>query len=113
MVGSEPDCSELQLRTIFAAVDEPLKVWFAREILVHESALVRYLDRHWARRDEIHDLRQETYIRVYEAAAKARPVSPKSFLFTTARNLMADRVRRNRVRRVPGSRRIFRFRTCR
>lgn len=36
-------------------------------------------------------------MRVYEAARKRRPHSPKSFLFTTARHLMADRVRRSRV----------------
>jgi RNA polymerase sigma factor (sigma-70 family) len=79
-------------------VTEPLKVWFAREILAHEAPLMRYLNRHWKRRDEIHDLRQEIYVRVYEAAARARPtISPKSFLFQTARNLMADRVRRSRV----------------
>lgn len=80
-----------------ATVDESLKAWFAREILAHEAALVRYLFRTWPRREEVHDLRQEIYIRVYEAAGKARPASPKSFLFTTARNLMADRVRRSRI----------------
>ena len=36
-------------------------------------------------------------MRVYEAARKARPLAPKSFLFATARNLMADRIRRERV----------------
>jgi len=78
-------------------VTEPLKVWFAREILAHEAALMRYLNRTWPQRNEIHDLRQEIYIRIYEAAGRARPAAPKSFLFTTARNLMADRVRRSRV----------------
>jgi RNA polymerase sigma factor (sigma-70 family) len=78
-------------------VTEPLKTWFAREILVHEAALVRYLTRCWPRRDEVLDLRQEIYVRIYEAAATSRPASPKSFLFATARHLMADRVRRNRV----------------
>jgi RNA polymerase sigma factor (sigma-70 family) len=78
-------------------VPDSLKTWFAREILTHEAALVRYLARCWRRRDEIHDLRQEIYVRVYEAAARSRPTSPKSFLFTTARHLMTDRIRRNRV----------------
>jgi RNA polymerase sigma factor (sigma-70 family) len=78
-------------------VNAALNDWFAREILVHEAALVRYLTRVWPNRDEIHDLRQETYIRVYEAARKARPHAAKSFLFTTARHLMADRVRRRRI----------------
>lgn len=71
--------------------------WFVREILVHEEALMRYLRRCWPRRDETHDLRQEVYCRVYEAAAKALPTSPKSFLFATTRHLMADRLRRGRV----------------
>ena len=78
-------------------MNSELDRWFAREILAHEAALVRYLKRVWPNADEVHDLRQETYIRVYEAAAKARPTSPKSFLFTTARNLITDRVRRERV----------------
>jgi RNA polymerase sigma-70 factor (ECF subfamily) len=80
-----------------SAVDESLDNWFAREILPHEDALVRYLTRTWSNREEIHDLRQEVYIRVYEAARRSRPLSPKSFMFTTARHLMADRIRRGRV----------------
>jgi len=44
-------------------------------------------------RDDVHDLRREAYVRVYEAAGKLRPTSAKSFSFATARNLMADRVR--------------------
>ena len=58
---------------------------------------MRYLTRVWPRHAEIQDLRQEVYVRVFEAAGRARPLMPKSFLFTTARNLMADRVRRERI----------------
>ena len=78
-------------------MNDDLDRWFAREILVHEEALVRYLRRVWPVADDLHDLRQEAYIRIYEAAARARPSSPKSFLFTTVRNLITDRVRRERV----------------
>ncbi|WP_129779464.1 RNA polymerase sigma factor [Peristeroidobacter soli] len=78
-------------------MDEELDNWFAREVLSHEPALVRYLARIWPRHHEVHDLRQEIYIRVYEAALRSRPQNPKSFLFTTARHLMVDRVRRERV----------------
>ena len=78
-------------------MNESLDAWFASEILIHEQALTYYLRRCWPRRDEVHDLRQEIYVRVYEAAAKALPTTPKSFLFATARHLMADRVRRSRV----------------
>lgn len=71
--------------------------WFASEVLVHEPALMHFLLRRWNQRDEVADLRQEIYVRVYEAALRERPLSPRAFLFTTARNLMADRIRRQKV----------------
>lgn len=71
--------------------------WFIHEILVHEAALVHYLLRCWPRRDEVPDLRQEVYARVYEAAGKELPAQPRAFLFATARNLLADRARRGKV----------------
>ena len=77
--------------------EEPLDAWFKREILNHEGALSRYLLRVWPRKDEVPDLRQEAYARVYQAALLSRPASPRAFLFTTAHHLMADRVRHERV----------------
>ena len=78
-------------------MNESLDAWFTSEILIHEQALTYYLRRCWPQRDEVHDLRQEIYVRVYEAAGKALPTTPKSFLFATALHLMADRVRHSRV----------------
>jgi RNA polymerase sigma factor (sigma-70 family) len=78
-------------------MEDTLKQWFIREIVAHEGALMRHLYRVWPDRSEIRDIRQEAYVRVYEAATRSRPLAPKSFLFATARNLMADRVRRERV----------------
>ena len=75
----------------------PLDDWFADEILVHEEALLHFLARAWPQRDEVHDLRQEIYVRVYEAAGKALPTQPKAFLFATARHLLTDRIRRGKV----------------
>lgn len=77
-----------------------LDAWFVSEILVHEASLAAYLRRCWPRPDELHDLRQEVYVRVYEAAGKTLPSMPKSFLFATARHLMTDRLRRARVVRI-------------
>ena len=74
-----------------------LDSWFIREVLVHEQALERYLRRYRPHRDDVHDLRQDVYVRVYEAAGKGLPNAPKSFLFATARNLMTDRLRRSKV----------------
>ena len=78
-------------------MDEAFNTWFKREILAHEEILMRFLTRVWPRRDEHDDIRQEAYARVYEAAQKARPQAPKAFLFATARHLMTDRVRRERI----------------
>jgi RNA polymerase sigma factor (sigma-70 family) len=81
------------LWTVLIALDQ----WFAREILPHEGVLVRYLTRVWSNSAEVLDLRQDIYVRVYESARIALPQSPKAFLFTTARNLMTDRIRHSRV----------------
>ena len=48
-------------------MEEPLDSWFKREILSHEDILMRFLARVWSRRDELPDIRQEAYARVYEA----------------------------------------------
>lgn len=75
------------------AVDD----WFAREILPLESALMQYLQHNWRNRSDIADLRQEVYARVFEAALKDIPEKPRQFLFSTARNLLVDRVRREQI----------------
>jgi RNA polymerase sigma-70 factor (ECF subfamily) len=58
---------------------------------------MRLLRRHWHDMGEIADLRQETYVRIYEAAQRERPVPVKPFLITIARNLIIDRLRRKNV----------------
>jgi RNA polymerase sigma factor (sigma-70 family) len=78
-------------------MNHPLDQWFANDILPHEAALMRYLYQVWRSAAEVPDLRQETYVRVFESAAKSRPRFPRSFLFATARNLMIDRMRRDRI----------------
>jgi RNA polymerase sigma-70 factor (ECF subfamily) len=71
--------------------------WFIREIIPLEPMLERFLRRAWRNRDEIADIRQDTYVRVYERALLEKPFNPKHFLFQVARNLMIDRARRNNV----------------
>ena len=69
-----------------------------RAILPHEAALTRFLHRIWhGDAADVSDLRQEAYVRVYSAAQKERPKQPKAFLFSTARNLVVDRIRRDQV----------------
>jgi RNA polymerase sigma-70 factor (ECF subfamily) len=76
---------------------EKFETWFAREILVHEAALMRFISRAWLARNEVRDICHEIYVRVLEAAEQHRPSAPKSFLFATARNLLIDRARRHRI----------------
>jgi RNA polymerase sigma factor (sigma-70 family) len=76
---------------------EELEAWFKRTVLCHEQSLTRFLSRRWPCRHELPDLRQEAYARVYEAALKAKPRSPKAYLLTTARHLMADKARRDQA----------------
>jgi RNA polymerase sigma factor (sigma-70 family) len=78
-------------------MEDSIEEWFEREILVHEKMLTRYLLRAWSLRQEVPDLRQDTYVRVYEASTHTRPSLPKAFLFATARHLMIDRLRSGRI----------------
>lgn len=80
-----------------SVAEESLEVWFRREVLSHDEPLTRFLSRRWRDREELADLRQETYARVFEAAQKEKPRMPRAFLFTTARHLVTDQIRRNKV----------------
>lgn len=71
--------------------------WFIREVLPLESLLMLFLRQNWRNKAEIADLRQEVYMRVYEAALKEIPEQAKPFVLATARNLLVDRVRKERV----------------
>ncbi|HEV2561180.1 MAG TPA: RNA polymerase sigma factor [Rhizomicrobium sp.] len=74
-----------------------LKAWFVREVLPLEAALMQFLQHNWRNKSDIADLRQDVYLRVCEAALKETPLQTRQFVFTTARNLLIDRVRRAQV----------------
>lgn len=75
-------------------MEETLEAWFTREVLPHEESLTRFFSRRWRDVDELADLRQEAYARVYEAARRERPRMTRAFLFATAMHLLTDRIRR-------------------
>src|SRR5688500_3856750 len=77
--------------------DASLDEWFESHVLPHEEILMRYLRRARVNTADLTDLRQDVYVRVYESTAKSLPVSPKAFLMSTARHLVVDRVRHERV----------------
>jgi RNA polymerase sigma factor (sigma-70 family) len=76
---------------------QSLDDWFVSEILPLEPMLMRFLRRSWPDGAEAADFRQETYIRVYEAARRKRPQPVRPFVFFIARNLVIDRLRRKNV----------------
>jgi RNA polymerase sigma-70 factor (ECF subfamily) len=71
--------------------------WFGREILPLEAALMEFLQHNWRNKSDLTDFRQDVYIRVYQAALKEIPKHPRQFLFTTARNLLINRVKHEQV----------------
>ena len=74
-----------------------VNAWFVREVLPLESALMQFLRHNWRNKNDIADLRQEVYVRVFEAAREGIPDHPRQFVFSTARNLLVDHVRREQV----------------
>jgi RNA polymerase sigma factor (sigma-70 family) len=74
-----------------------LRAWFLREVLPLEAALIRFLRHNWRDQNDIEDLLQEVYVRVYSAACQAIPDGVKPFVFATAQNLLVDRVRRKKI----------------
>lgn len=71
--------------------------WFIQDVLPLEPLLTRFLKRNWRNDAEIPDLRQETYMRVYDAARRELPLQIRPFLLQVARNLVIDRLRSQSV----------------
>jgi RNA polymerase sigma factor (sigma-70 family) len=71
--------------------------WFLNQIFRHRADLQRYLQQFTSGAEDIDDLIQETYVRVYSLPDYETVDSPKAYLFTTARNLAIERARRNAI----------------
>ncbi len=68
--------------------------WFLNQIFRHRAALYRYLRSFTSGTQDIDDLVQETYIRVYALPDYQAVDSPKALLFRIAHNLAVERARR-------------------
>ncbi|MCS0582232.1 RNA polymerase sigma factor [Massilia pinisoli] len=79
---------------------EALDNWFVQEVLPLEPMLIGFLRHHCRETDDIVDLRQDVYVRVYEAAEVGLPANTKAFVFAVARNLLIDRARHRQVAAV-------------
>jgi RNA polymerase sigma factor (sigma-70 family) len=74
-----------------------LDLWFTQDVLPLEAALMQFLSRHWHNKNELADLRQEVYVRLLAGAQKKIPDHTGQLVFTVARNLLIDRVRRAQI----------------
>ena len=68
--------------------------WFLTEVMPLEPALMRFLRRNWRNPSEIADLRQDLYVRLYDAGREGLPTQTKAFVFRAARNLLINRALR-------------------
>ena len=72
--------------------------WFLNQIFRHRAALHRYLAKFTYGAEDIEDLVQETYVRLYALADYHAVESPKALLFRIAHNLAVERARREKAR---------------
>ena len=73
------------------------KQWFVQDVLPLEPMLMHFLHQNWRNKSDLEDIRQEVYALVLAAAETAIPERPKAFVLATARNLLINRVHRERV----------------
>ena len=74
-----------------------LSAWFMREVLPLEAALTQFLHRNWRNPAEVVDLRQDVYVRICEIAQKELPNPVRPLVFSIARGLLVDRIRKKNV----------------
>lgn len=67
---------------------------FVREVLPLEAAWMQLLRRSLVDKNDIDDVRQDIYVRLFETARNEVPEPVRPFVFTVARNLVIDRLRK-------------------
>jgi RNA polymerase sigma factor (sigma-70 family) len=70
--------------------------WFSEEVHAHDMQLKAYLRGSFPAVRDVEDIVQESYLRIWKARAAHPITSAKAFLFTVARRLALDLVRRQR-----------------
>jgi RNA polymerase sigma factor (sigma-70 family) len=76
---------------------EPTQSDFARLYRATIAPLRRYLTRFLGDANEAQDIAHDAYLRVYPKEGKAPPDNPQAFLYTTARNLAINRLKRRKI----------------
>jgi len=84
-------------RQVMTSRREEVRAWFIQEVLPLEVALTKYLQANWRGQASIGDILHDVYVKVIDAARKEFPKSTAPFVFATARNLLVDRIRQEKV----------------
>lgn len=71
--------------------------WFVGEVLPLEPALMQFIRHSWRNANDIEDLCHDVYVLLYEAARKEIPRPTRPFVFTVARNLLINCIRREQI----------------
>lgn len=83
----------------------PTQDWFDALVLESKAGLVRYLGRYFSSADDIQDVLQEAYLKIYCALRDGRyqEHAPIALLYSTAKNVAISRLRHRQVvaRSVP------------
>ncbi|MDB6084745.1 MAG: hypothetical protein JWN43_2626 [Gammaproteobacteria bacterium] len=69
--------------------------WFLSQVFRHRAALHRYLRRFTSGAEDVEDLVQETYVRIYALPDYRKIDSPRALLFRIAHNMAVERARRH------------------
>lgn len=72
--------------------------WFLSQVFPHRAMLQRYLRRYLGAEDDIEDVIQDTYLRIYAIQDYTAVESPKALLITIAHNLAVELGRRRSSR---------------
>jgi RNA polymerase sigma factor (sigma-70 family) len=71
--------------------------WFLSQVFPHRTALQRYLRKLTSGAQDVEDLIQEAYVRLYALPDYGQIESPKALLFRIAHNLAVERARRHKT----------------
>lgn len=74
-----------------------VNAWFVREVLPLEPLVRRFLKRGWHREADLEDMCQDVLVRTYEAAQIRIPEPAKPYVFSVARNLLINRLKREQI----------------
>jgi len=71
--------------------------WFAEEVRPHEPGLRLWLRLRFPALQDVDDVIQDAYVRLFRARSAGRVACTKSYLYSIARNAVLDRYRHERV----------------